>query len=87
MMAKSKASASVFKMIRSLLSEWNRLSPIVEGFTPTASWHYLGRVDASTDWGCGGMLLDAKMLSLLGSNHAWSPAERAVSFVVSREST
>ena len=87
MMAKSKVSTSVFKMIKALLAGWNRLCPIVEGFTPTASWQYLGRVDASTEWGCGGVLLDAKMSSLLGGNHAWSSAERAASFVVSREST
>ena len=87
MMAKSKQSSSALKVMAALLPRWDRRCPIVEGFTPTATWQFLGRVDASTDWGCGGMIVDASLAQLVGANHEWSAEERAVAFVSSREST
>jgi hypothetical protein len=51
---KSKESSTVFRLLARVLPRWDRTCPVVEGFTPTATWEMFGRVDASTDWGCGG---------------------------------
>ena len=66
---------------------WDRRCPIVRGFSPTASWQVLGRVDASTTWGCGGFCFvpGSKVLSCF--MHEWSPGERAYAMVTEREST
>ena len=64
---------------------WDGLYPISMGFTPVSSWEVLGQCDASTEWGCGGLLFDGQRL--LGFRHEWTPEERARAFVVKREST
>ena len=35
---------------------WSKRCEVFLDFGPCASWEVLGRVDASTDWGCGGFL-------------------------------
>ena len=68
-----------------VFSSWDRQCPIVISFGPTASFQILGRVDASTAWGCGGFCFDGEVLR--GFTHAWTPDERALAFVTEREST
>ena len=48
---------AAFRIWGELFPKWDRFCPIVEGFTPTATWEVLGRVDACTDWGTGGWML------------------------------
>jgi hypothetical protein len=64
---------------------WNKQYPIVGGFSPLRSWQALGFVDASTCWGCGGVLvMDGVAVAFM---HEWSAEERASAFVKDREST
>jgi hypothetical protein len=66
-------------------AKWDRTCPIFQGFTPTSSWERLGRVDASTEWGCGGWIFDgARLLFFV---HEWTQEERKLAFVKLREST
>ena len=70
----STAACGVILFWHEFFPLWDRCCPIRQGFSPTASWQGLGRVDASTRWGCGGFLLLEG--SLLGFMHEWTPAER-----------
>ncbi len=47
---------------------------MVQSFGPTASWQQLGRIDASTKWGCGGFIFDGS--SMYGFMHRWDERER-----------
>ena len=68
-----------------VFTEWNGRCPIRLRFGPTSAWQGLGRVDASTQWGCGGFLfLHGKLIGFL---HKWTQEDRDRSFVVQREST
>lgn len=64
---------------------WDRTAPIMLGFSSASSWEVLGQSDASTEWGCGGIIFDGT--SLRGYARPWSDAERAEAFVTEREST
>jgi hypothetical protein len=64
---------------------WDCTCPITSGFNPTVSYQILGRVDASTDWGCGGILYDGA--SLYYFLHAWTTAERVAAQAEARAST
>jgi hypothetical protein len=64
---------------------WDRHCPIRMGFSPAASWEVLGRVDASTDWGCGGIYYDGTNLWYF--MHKWTDGERSDAFVEKRAST
>jgi hypothetical protein len=65
--------------------KWNRRSKIFLGFGPSATWQALALQDASTRWGCGGVLFIGGRL--FGYNHQWSNAERAEAVSLAREST
>ena len=67
---------------------WDRICPIVQGFGPSASWQWRGQVDASTDWGCGGVLFSRDPSApLLAFCHKWSQEERASAFIDTALST
>jgi hypothetical protein len=68
-----------------LWPSWDRTCPIVGGFSPVRSWQALGFVDASTSWGCGGVLVIGS--AAYAFMHEWSEKERADAFVHDREST
>ena len=64
---------------------WNKTDPILLGFSPVSTWQVLGQSDASTEWGCGGVMFDGT--KLLGYAQQWSTADRRKAFVSVREST
>jgi hypothetical protein len=64
---------------------WSGECPMVQGFGPTARWQMLGRVDACTDWGCGGIAYDG--VSLRGFMHKWDGHERELAKCKVRESS
>ena len=64
---------------------WDGQCPMVQGFGPTASWQVLGRVDASTDWGCGGFAYDGTVM--YGFKHKWTQDERDLAKCEVRESS
>jgi hypothetical protein len=66
---------------------WNRICPIVAGFSPVASYDYVGMVDASTDFGCGGVVFNVATGALHGFVHKWTEVERAAALVIEKEST
>jgi hypothetical protein len=56
---------------------WDRECPIVQGFGPSASWQWRGQVDASTDWGCGGVIFSPDSSApIMAFCHKWSEDER-----------
>ena len=63
--------------------KWNRMSPFFMDFGPCASAERWGRVDASTDWGCGGWCMPSRR----GFRHEWTSAERKAAMRNEREST
>lgn len=65
--------------------EWSGVCPIVLGFSPVSTWERLGQQDASTEWGCGGVMFDG--VKLVGYAREWSASERKLAFVDLREST
>jgi hypothetical protein len=69
-----------------LVSRWDRVCPIVQGFGPTARPQVFGWVDASTDWGMGGILW-APPSTLLGFAVPWTDDQRRRATVDAREST
>ena len=81
-------SRAAFKFWASFFPSWDRSCPIIQGFSPTASHQCLGRVDASTDWGCGGFIRVCEDADcLVGDMRRWSDEDRALAFVSEREST
>ena len=64
---------------------WDRTLVVVQDFGPCSTWQVFGRTDASTEWGHGGFAMSSSSFVFL--NAPWSPAERALAFVESREST
>ena len=64
---------------------WSGECPMVQSFGPTAAWQLLGRVDACTDWGCGGIVFDGA--SLVGFMHQWDSQERDLAMCDVRESS
>lgn len=66
--------------------KWDGSCPIFLGFTPVSTWEVLGQCDASTEWGCGGVLYDGEQ-TLLGFAREWTEDERRRAFVSDREST
>ena len=94
---KSKESTVTFSLWNMILPEWDRTCPIVGGFSPTASWEIVGKVDACTgkagedDAGAGGWMVDGssahEQSTMNGWSHRFSADEIATSFVAEREST
>jgi hypothetical protein len=76
---------SAIGFARSVFVAWDRTCPIVQSFSPTASWQILGKCDASSSWGAGGILFDGR--SLFGFQHEWTEDECEAAFVIEREST
>ena len=66
---------------------WDRRCPCVLSFGPVASFEVLIRVDASTEWGCGGWAWVRGSDKAFFFTHEWSAEDRLLSFVRSREST
>ena len=66
---------------------WNKRCPIFAGFSPVTTFEVLGRVDASTEWGCGGFAYDVATGELHGFCHEWTAEERKKAHVAVREST
>ena len=64
---------------------WDGTCPILQVFSPVASWEVTGRVDASTDFGCGGFAFTGS--GVFYFIHEWTAAERDFAKVKSREST
>jgi hypothetical protein len=69
----------------SVYLDWDRRCPIFADFGPTATWQFLGRCDASSDWGCGGFLYDGECLRAF--QHEWRDDERELAMCGIREST
>ena len=78
-------AADAISFWASRFPDWDRKCPVWLDFGPTCSWQALGACDACTDWGCGGWILVKG--SLFVFCHEWSPAERKLAFVATREST
>ena len=70
---------------------WDRICPLVQAFGPTAGVQVYGCVDASTSWGCGGILYIPPRRGLkpklFGFSRPWSPSERNKCSGPAREST
>ena len=66
-----KSEIAVIDLATFFLS-WNRCCFISPGFSPAASWEVLIKVDASTDFGAGGVCIP----SFANLIHEWSPSER-----------
>ena len=81
------ASRNVILFWSGFFPSWNRRCPIVKHFSPTATWELFGRVDASTDWGCGGFCFVPGAPMLYYLTHKWSEPERDQAMVDVREST
>ena len=56
--------------------KWDGRCPVFLDFGPKASWEAVGRVDASTDWGCGGWLWIRGQPQAWAFKHKWSKVER-----------
>ena len=73
--------------LHKFFTTWDRKCVLFAGFSPTAHWDVLIKVDASTDFGSGGFCLP----SLENHIHMWSSEERACAMAHSaqalREST
>lgn len=70
------------------IPRWNRLCPIVAGFSPVCRYDFLARTDASTEWGGGGWFLPARVAtSVRAFQVQWSQRVRGQAFVRHREST
>ena len=73
--------------LHKFFARWDRKCALFAGFSPTAHWDVLIKVDASTDFGSGGFCLP----SLDNHIHMWSCEERACALAHStqaiREST
>lgn len=66
---------------------WDRRCRCVLAMGPVASYEVLGRVDASTDFGCGGWVWVVGEPIAHYFVHEWSDADRRFAKVQSREST
>lgn len=67
------------------LSLWDRSCPITRRFGPVASAQAMGRADASTQFGCGGLYFDGRVCLLFV--HEWSREELDLAFATERLST
>jgi hypothetical protein len=84
----SDGAREAFAFWAAFFPTWNRECPIVQGWGPSAAWEWFGQVDASTEWGCGGVLFPRDPSAPIRAfAHEWSKEERASSIVTSREST
>ena len=84
------AAREALRFWASFFTTWDRVCPLVQGFGPNAQAQAWGWIDASTDWGCGGVIFIPHTNApptLLGFTHKWSPAERAQAQGPQRESS
>jgi len=81
-----RAAASL-SMWQEFFPSWDRHCPLLLGFGPCASWHCLGRVDASTEDGAGGFIFDPDAVVVMGFSHMWSAEEKASAMVTHRTSS
>jgi hypothetical protein len=68
-------------------SSWDGQRRIFMDFGPCGGTEVLGRVDASTDYGCGGFVYIMAANKILFFVHEWTAEERALAFRSTREST
>jgi hypothetical protein len=85
MVPKTKAVRAACSFWNEVFSQWDGKRKCVMDFGPCSTWEVLGMTDASTDWGCGGFLLQGT--TLLGFSWCWTQEERDSCFVTEREST
>lgn len=68
-------------------STWNRRTPIKLHYGPCGDWQVMGRVDASTDWGWGGVMVARGARSLPWFNEPWTEQDDKDAMVTLRPST
>ena len=83
----SDRAQSAIRFWAKVFPRWSGHSEVFQDFGPTASWQAIGRVDASTDWGCGGWLWVRGEPEAYGFAHQWTLKERARAKCEIREST
>ena len=66
-------STAAVMALADFFASWDRTCSLFAGFSPTAHWEVLIRVDASTEFGTGGFCLPSRECTI----HAWSADERA----------
>ena len=81
------AAAGTFRFWNEFFPLWDRRAPVFLDFGPTAHFQCLIRIDASTDFGCGGFLFIPGVERVFAFVHKWSVAERELAVVLQREST
>jgi hypothetical protein len=74
--ARAKASLRFWATTR-FFPQWDGRCPVFIDFGPMASWQAIGRVDASTDWGCGGWVWIRGQPQAWAFKNKWTEAERA----------
>ena len=86
-----KGATEALQFWATYFRSWDRICPLVQSFGPTAGPQAFGWVDASTSWGCGGILFfppsNGSKPRLYGFNHSWSQHERSKCCGPDREST
>jgi hypothetical protein len=85
MVPKTAAVVAACTFWNAVFSSWDGRRRCVLEFGPCCTWETMGKTDASTDWGCGGLFLQGS--TLLGFSWCWTEEERASSFVSERSST
>jgi hypothetical protein len=66
---------------------WDGRCPVFLDFGPTATWEVIGRVDASTEWGCGGWMWIRGSPTVFAFKHKWTEKEKKRAWVKTRMST
>ena len=86
-----KGATEALRFWATFFRSWDRICPLVQAFGPTAGAQVYGWVDASTSWGCGGILYihscRGSKPKLFGFNRPWSTSERTKCSGPTREST
>jgi hypothetical protein len=85
----SPAAHESFDFWLSRFLVWDRKLRVHHDFGPSHSWEVRGAVDASTDWGWGGLLVSSAEVGapIWFRNGLWTQSQRTEAFVVEREST
>jgi hypothetical protein len=71
--AMSEPARASLQFWNEVFPRWSRKSPIRLQFGPVASWEVLARIDASTDWGGGGIMVSRGAQSIPWFSCVWSP--------------
>jgi hypothetical protein len=68
-------------------ASWDRKCPVFLDFGPCSGPEAIGRVDSSTDWGCGGFVFLVESNTAFYFKHQWTEHERQIAFKEQRVST